>query len=697
MRKLLVLLCLVVLCGMLMPQSANAATSFKIGNTTVTADCVSHTTAVKTANTDLTCNNLAVGEGKHQCCWGYTAAVYKKIWGESFNYRNSDQKNNLLRNLEASERKCTAENLERFFAQTKPGAVLRIDTKSNPTDSDGSSGHTMLFLELGSDGGYFYEGNYSQGKTRIIYHTWENIESKYGKKDGKDRYIKYIYWKGAPTFNQGFTTADSKTRIAVSTKTKTGNPDDDQCYIKDTPFENGKTVDVIAKGSVIHVVGAVKNKHGNTWYKTKDGNYVWSGDVTVWEYSDLFSLSANFKNRKDQNSHAAPYADSDKIKAYPAGKSFKVKAFVTNSHGNIWAELADGGYMNFYDKGADLLNMDFVSHVTQPTHDTSYPTGDIKVTSSFGFRLEGKVKAQVPFLTLTTRIVDRKTEKDVTAAGSPMSVKPGSSIQTIDLYSTKIDGKTVDSQTMFRKLTGSSAWYRYELNAQFGFTYAGKTFKFGSEMNLVSSNFTVGNPGTLEENPTPEVKGKLTIGSAVKNGNVLEVPVGIQGNPGLVGVSVEIGLPEEFKSFNAASAGVGASAMVYTDGLSGGKMVALMSTSTISGDGGLFRLYLPLEDLGLTEFTLKVNCVSAGDADGKDILLSSAEKVIKLSSGRIPGDANDDGSVGWPDLILMLKHVSGWSVSINMTNADVTADDSVGWNDLILLLKHVSGWNVELK
>ena len=92
-----------------------------------------------------------------------------------------------------------------------------------------------------------------------------------------------------------------------------------------------------------------------------------------------------------------------------------------------------------------------------------------------------------------------------------------------------------------------------------------------------------------------------------------------------------------------------------------------------------------------------MKCSSAGDAHGDDVLLFPAEKSIQLSSGRLPGDANEDGSVGWADLILMLKHVSGWSVTINTSNADVTADGSVGWTDLILLLKYVSGWNVELK
>ncbi|MBR4068345.1 MAG: dockerin type I repeat-containing protein [Clostridia bacterium] len=481
---------------------AKAETSFKVGNATITADCVSHSTAVKTANTNLTCNNSAVGSGKHQCCWGYTAAIYKKIWGTDFYYRNSATKNNLLRNLSADERLCTEANLKKFFAQTKPGAVLRIDAVSTPDASDGGTGHTMLFLALGSDGngGYFYEGNYNgKGNTRIVYHTWAKIAS-YGKK-----YIKYIYWQDAPTFTQDYTTVDNKKRIGVSIKPASG---EDQCYVKEKPYENSNDKsDSVPKGNTVKIVGAVKNKHGNTWYKIASGGFVWEGDVTVWEYSDLFSLSANFKNKKDQTARIAPYSDSDKAKTYPAGESFKVKSFVTNSYGNVWAELADGSFLNFYDKGADVQNMDFVSHVTKPSHSTTYPQGDIKVTSSYGFLFKGDVKADVPFLSLTARVIDRETEKDVSATGSPCTLKPAVSTRTINLENTKIDGKTMDSIVLVRKLNGSTGWYRYELNAQFGFTYEGKTFKFGNEYNFVSSDFTVGNPGTLETVPTPEPPG----------------------------------------------------------------------------------------------------------------------------------------------------------------------------------------------
>lgn len=71
--------------------------------------------------------------------------------------------------------------------------------------------------------------------------------------------------------------------------------------------------------------------------------------------------------------------------------------------------------------------------------------------------------------------------------------------------------------------------------------------------------------------------------------------------------------------------------------------------------------------------------------------------TFTVESTRLPGDADDDGVVDWPDLIVMLKHVSEWEVEINTSNADVTADGMVSWDDMVLVLKHISGWDVELQ
>lgn len=293
---------------------------------------------------------------------------------------------------------------------------------------------------------------------------------------------------------------DSTPRTAISIKAASG---EDQCYIKKEPFEESSDKNAaVPKGNTIKLVGAVENKHGNIWYKTEDGGFVYSGDVIF--YQDYFAISANFKNTEKRASRKLPFVDSDAVQSIGKGDIVQVTRFVKNSYGNLWAQLSDGSYLCFYDKETGENKLQFSGHVTQPSHTTVYPQGDIKVTSTTGFVLKGDVKAEVPLLSLTARVVDRETEKDVSVTGSPCTLKPAVSVRTINLLNTKIGGKSMDDIVLIRKLYGSSGWYRYELNAQFGFTYEGKTFKFGNEYNLVSSDFTVGNPGTLETTPTPE-------------------------------------------------------------------------------------------------------------------------------------------------------------------------------------------------
>lgn len=310
---------------------------------------------------------------------------------------------------------------------------------------------------------------------------------------------------------------DSTLRTAISIKDASG---EDQCYIKKDPFEESSDKSAaVPKGNTIKLVGAVENKYGNIWYKTEDGGFVYSGDIIF--YQDYFSISAKFKNTERRSSHKLPFVDSDEVKKIGKDDVVQVSKFVLNSYGNIWAQLTDGSFLCFCDKETGENKLQFSSHVTKPTHSTTYPQGNIKVTSSYGFLLKGDVKAEVPFLSLTARVIDRETEKDVSVTGSPCTLKPAVSTRTINLEKTKIDGKTMDSIVLIRKLNGSSGWYRYELNAQFGFTYNGKTFKFGNEYNLVSSNFSVGKAGQTEPpsltDPFAKFQTLFTLSAKFKN------------------------------------------------------------------------------------------------------------------------------------------------------------------------------------
>lgn len=66
-------------------------------------------------------------------------------------------------------------------------------------------------------------------------------------------------------------------------------------------------------------------------------------------------------------------------------------------------------------------------------------------------------------------------------------------------------------------------------------------------------------------------------------------------------------------------------------------------------------------------------------------------------SARLPGDANDDGTVDIHDALLVMQHDAGWNVSINGYAADVNADGTVNGQDGLLLLQYSAGLDVELR
>ena len=71
-------------------------------------------------------------------------------------------------------------------------------------------------------------------------------------------------------------------------------------------------------------------------------------------------------------------------------------------------------------------------------------------------------------------------------------------------------------------------------------------------------------------------------------------------------------------------------------------------------------------------------------------------EVKKAASGRVPGDANDDGMFDVIDILMCLQKNSGWNVTINESNCDVNQDGVFDVIDILMMLQKNSGWDVTL-
>ena len=60
------------------------------------------------------------------------------------------------------------------------------------------------------------------------------------------------------------------------------------------------------------------------------------------------------------------------------------------------------------------------------------------------------------------------------------------------------------------------------------------------------------------------------------------------------------------------------------------------------------------------------------------------------------GDVNGDGKVNAKDCALVVQHVTGWDVKLNLTAADVNGDGEVNAKDYALMIQFINGWDVVL-
>jgi len=242
----------------------NNPAGYPVGNITLTDNFApSHRSAGCTAT---------IGQGVHYCCYNYAMDAYVTIWGTS----PAGTHNNQLRNVAPTDRKMSVINLAKFFAQAEPGAVFRMDEVSSPEINPYSMGHNMIFLELGEDGAWFWEGNYdARGNTRIHYWTWEALMHTYGHYT----YIQYIKWPNATAYVPDSVTPQQEVSISGASKPhkqKTGAPFEMEGIVTTT----GYLTSVSATIWNINQDGISTTKALNTVSRSFSGNATISHDIS---------------------------------------------------------------------------------------------------------------------------------------------------------------------------------------------------------------------------------------------------------------------------------------------------------------------------------------------------------------------------------------------------------------------------------
>ena len=115
--------------------------------------------------------------------------------------------------------------------------------------------------------------------------------------------------------------------------------------------------------------------------------------------------------------------------------------------------------------------------------------------------------------------------------------------------------------------------------------------------------------------------------------------------------------------------------------------------------------WAPLKEDVITcnEVTSSVKNTITAVGEGSTVLMVAlpgdiyGAMTVTVLPPRIPGDADDNRTVNIYDALTILKHLSGETVGINLSNAEVTGDGQLSVQDAMLIMKKGAGWNVTLK
>lgn len=201
--------------------------------------------------------------------------------------------------------------------------------------------------------------------------------------------------------------------------------------------------------------------------------------------------------------------------------------------------------------------------------------------------------------------------------------------------------------------------------------------------------------GITVEAPTFFVtSGKAMLGKEVK------VNVVIKNNPGII--SMKLGIDYDESVFEL----IGHEGGAFTDvhyGPDENHPFIINWVDSIhpdnTTDGIIATLTFKVKDdaqIGESVITVEYNPSDVFDSEFKNIYIEKNYGYAKVIKS-IPGDANGDTKVNNKDLALLMQHLSGWDVQIDLDAVDVNADGKVNNKDSALLMQYLNQWDVELK
>lgn len=199
----------------------------------------------------------------------------------------------------------------------------------------------------------------------------------------------------------------------------------------------------------------------------------------------------------------------------------------------------------------------------------------------------------------------------------------------------------------------------------------------------------------------------ITVGSVTDYaGEVVEVPITIEGNPGILGATLSVSYDSGITLVDAVK-GDAFSTLTMTKP---GKYVSpcnfvwdgqdIADEDIVDGTVLTLSFEIDADAASGSKYDIKVS-YDDGDIVDKDLnpvdvtLVDGCITVVDYT----PGDLNDDQKVNSTDVIMLRRHIAGgYELTINEAAADVNADNKRNSTDVILIRRYIAGgYDVELK
>ncbi len=192
-------------------------------------------------------------------------------------------------------------------------------------------------------------------------------------------------------------------------------------------------------------------------------------------------------------------------------------------------------------------------------------------------------------------------------------------------------------------------------------------------------------------------------------GKEFQVAIDISNNPGIISAVLDIVYDKDVLELVKAEAGSFNDTTIsndeevpnynFSEDFSRINWVDALATENITTDGIFAILTFRVKDgvaAGETSISIEFDEDNVFDKDMNNVDFVVEGATITIKDG-LPGDVNGDGNVDNKDYALLMQHLNGWDVEIDLGVADVNGDGNVDNKDYALLMQYLNGWDVELK